>query len=104
MKIGDFDALKEELLRMGFFPAIVKAAIERMPTVDAVPVLHASWVDRFGGKYANSHYECSNCKKSAPYKRERDVLGKVQWVQDFADLSYYCPNCGAKMYGGNDDG
>lgn len=39
MRLGDLDALKDELLRLGFFPAIVKSAIERMPTVDAVPVV-----------------------------------------------------------------
>ena len=33
------EALKEELLKLGFFPAIVASALNRQPTVDAVPVV-----------------------------------------------------------------
>ena len=36
-RLIDADALQAELLRMEFFPAMVKAAIRRTPTVDAVP-------------------------------------------------------------------
>ena len=75
--------------------------VEKQPTVDAVEVVNGRWVDKWGGKYANPHYECSECKKSAPYKHEFDVLRSVLWLQDLSD---YCPNCGAKMDGGNEDG
>lgn len=87
---------------LGLFAAADE--LSKLPEADAVPVVHASWVDRWGGKYANPHYECSKCKKSAPYKCERDVLGKSQWVQDLTDLSHYCPNCGSKMDVGVEDG
>ena len=72
------------------------ALIDVQPTVDAVEVVHASWIDEFGGKYANPKYICSNCTLKALYKKKLDVLGKWQTVQALTD---YCPNCGAKMDG-----
>lgn len=75
--------------------------LKAMPTVDAVEVVHGRWVDRYGGKYANPLYECSECKKKAPYKFEDDSLHIGLWLQDLTD---YCPNCGAKMDGGVDNG
>ena len=66
------------------------------PTVDAVEVVHGRWVDRYGGKYANPAYDCSECKKSALFRNDMDLLGNWKSVQY---LSPYCPNCGAKMDG-----
>lgn len=74
----------------------VEQAIMDAPNVDAVEVVHGRWVDRYGGKYANPLYECSECKKKAPYKFEDDSLHIGLWLQDLTD---YCPNCGAKMDG-----
>ena len=69
---------------------------ENLPTVDAVEVVHGRWIDRYGGKFANPLYECSECKKRAPYKFEDDSLHIGLWLQDLTD---YCHNCGAKMDG-----
>lgn len=57
------------------------------PTVDAVEVVHGKWIEKeycepSGGYYL---FHCSEC--CAPNAMERN----------------YCPNCGAKMDGGNDD-
>lgn len=38
MRLIDADALKKSLLEKGFYPAIVKRAIEDAPTVDAVEI------------------------------------------------------------------
>ena len=80
-------ALKEELLRLSFTPAIVMSAIDRMPAVDAVPVVHGRWITVSGLN------QCSNCG--------------TEFVHDsFAYCPYcdsnfkYCPVCGAKMDGG----
>lgn len=83
MRLGDLDALKDELLRLGFFPAIVKAAIERMPNIDAKPVVHGQW--KIDQRWC---YECSVCKKG--------YVGMPK--------TNYCPNCGAQMDGVDDDG
>ena len=58
------------------------------------------WVDRYGGKYANKCYDCSECKGTALYKPEADELGHWRFVQALSDN---CPHCGADMRG-NEDG
>lgn len=60
------------------------------------PVKRGRWVDRYGGKYANPLYECSECKEAALYEYRRDNLGHCYTVQA---LSAVCPHCGAKMEG-----
>lgn len=57
-------------------------AIEDIPAADVVPVVHGRWVDvDFCGQY-----ECSECGNNA------------------VDLYDFCPNCGAKMDGGDEHG
>ena len=63
--------------------------IEDMPTIEAKPVVHGRWISK------NHHgYEwvfiCSNCGYIDGYP--------------FNDRSNYCPNCGAKMDGGIENG
>ena len=70
------------------------AEVVNAPTVDAVPVVHGRWVDRYGGKYFNQVYDCSECKKSALFRNDMDLLGNWKPVQYLSD---YCPNCGADM-------
>ena len=65
--------------------------IADQPTIEAEPVKHGRWVDRFDGKYANPLYECSECKRLALYTIETDSEG---WIQA---LSNACPHCCAKM-------
>lgn len=57
-------------------------AVESAPTVDAVPVVHGEW---HGGQY---DFYCSQCGVYQNY-----YTGKTN----------YCPNCGAKMKGANDE-
>lgn len=59
----------------------VKAILASMPTVDAVPVVHAEWLLRHIG---HGHYwECSHCHQNpCIYVTEN---------------TKFCPNCGAKM-------
>lgn len=71
------------------FEAGVLSVLEKLdaaPTVDAVPVRHGQWE-------TNSDRPdtliCSVCK-----------CGFDMWKHDPHN---YCPNCGSKMYGGNDD-
>ena len=63
--------------------------IEDMPAADVAPVVHGRWISK------NDHgYEwvfvCSNCDYVDGYP--------------FNDRPNYCPNCGAKMDGGIDNG
>ena len=60
----------------------VLECIADAPTVDAVEVVHGRWKEG----YVIHKYGCSCCGV------RQDVI------------SAYCPNCGAKMDGGNEDG
>lgn len=73
--------------------------LEEQPTVEAVPVVHAGWEDKYGWAYANPIYRCSHCQKNALWALGSNELGNPNPAQV---LSYYCPNCGAKMDGGGD--
>lgn len=61
--------------------------ISQCPTVDAVPVVHAEWIDiqpdYHSGFYGNAH-KCSNCND--------------YYTTEYDDLFFY-PRCGAKMDG-----
>ena len=61
----------------------VLAVIEREPSVDAVPVVHARWNRVFEDwRHQMAGNECSAC---------RFVL--------YGPVGSYCPNCGSKMDG-----
>lgn len=36
--------------------------IKHIPAADVAPIGRVKWVDRYGGKYINSLYECSLCE------------------------------------------
>ena len=67
--------------------------LETQPTVDAAPVVHSQWdtvaYERHRTISAYSH-SCPECKY---------VYGDIKFKGH-----NYCPNCGAKMDGGNDHG
>jgi hypothetical protein len=71
-------------------PEIValKCFVEGIPAADVAPVRHGRWA--LNKKYGD--YECSECGQ-----------GDVK-AMDFTNLKMrYCPNCGAKMDGGDSD-
>lgn len=75
---------------------IAESYIKNAPTVDAVEVVHGHWISLTD--CANAGVYCSVCHKKV-------------WKEDYAWCnrknklrSNYCPNCGAKMDGGNEDG
>ena len=70
------------------FLSKVRANLEKMPTVDAVPVKHGVWKECKDGTL-----DCSVCHCIAPY--EENYYGDVLC----ASVYDYCPNCGAKMEG-----
>lgn len=69
--------------------------LDKQPTLDYAPVMHGEWVGLEFDGYADGCpvydlWECSECK--GEHKGEYDTL------------TDYCPNCGAKMYGGKTNG
>ena len=60
-----------------------------MPAADVAEVVHGRWIkDDFLSDDVNNAEKCSQCG---------ELIG---W---FGNLPNYCPNCCAKMDGGNDD-
>ena len=89
----DANALQKEFTTIAdksnldyIFIDVISDAIEDAPTVDAVEVVHGRWI--WGESNHREWMKCSECLKSQT-----------------PNLCFtYCPNCGAKMDGGNEDG
>ena len=66
-------------------PYFEKAAqmLEKLPAADVAPVVHAQWIEDESGIII-----CPECK------RGYNLIAKY---------THYCPNCGAKMDGGDSD-
>ena len=62
--------------------------VENLPSADVAPVRHGRWEKQRG------IYSCSECGMTCPYDVQADVI--EYWACN------YCPNCGAKMDGGED--
>ena len=77
----------------------VRDLIMRQPVVDAAPVVHGQWekrcVDGIEGSAIDTWQsaQCSHCGKY-------HTMTFLYYFDDFR----YCPNCGAKMDGSEQDG
>ena len=101
-RLIDADELLSKMLRLDekqktdvWMTCDIEALLEIQPTVDAVEVVHGRWIDRKIDDFRMWELRCSEC----------DWVGISNY--DAYDEPYdfnYCPNCGAKMDGGNEDG
>ena len=104
-RLIDANAVKEKIWYGNSDPSGLRqyasGFIDNAPTVDAVEVVHGRWQD-FADKYDKSakrhDFRCSVCNKLA----SNFVGGTEDWWDMWKPN--YCPNCGAKMDGGNEDG
>lgn len=92
MRLIDADALGVGRCSRDVLPADYCAGwnglirlLEKAPTVDAVPVVHGRWNNMDGYK---TRKVCSECGWDVP---------------EYGKFYSYCPNCGAKMVGGDSD-
>lgn len=103
MRLIDADALKESLDKDVlsdpncplFVASEVDQYIDSMPSVNAEPVRHGTWIPTEYDSYADGYpvyelWECSECRNE--HEGDADTL------------TAYCPHCGAKMDGGNENG
>ena len=60
----------------------LREKVKAIPAADVAPVVHAEW------RYVGSNWECSNCLFP--------VYSKSKFYR-------YCPQCGARMDGGESD-
>ena len=63
-----------------------EAAIFKIPVADVVPVRHERW-EIVVGSDGKEHMVCTGCRKQ----------------QDLTGVFSYCPNCGCRMDGGDDE-
>ena len=68
----------------------LRSMIDELPAVDAKPVKHGRWISYPNCLAYDEHIACSNCKAA--------------WntMDNVVDEFNYCPNCGAKMDGGEE--
>ena len=72
--------------------SVIEGVIAEQPATDVTPVKHGHWYNR-GGRF-----RCSACDNKALLK---DIGGTGGWSHEYEQQkSPYCPNCGAKMDGG----
>ena len=85
--LKDFEASNAENPR--WTPQRVKTLLLRQPAADVTEVVHGRWIDGAEDFTCGNHNaECSICRCY------------VSWDGCDEDFNY-CPNCGAKMDGGN---
>ena len=63
-----------------------EAAIHKIQAADVAPVRHAKW-EVIVGSDGKEHMVCTGCRKQ----------------QDLTGVFSYCPNCGCRMDGGDDE-
>lgn len=69
-----------------------EAAILKIPVADVAPVRHGRWIEPSRLHYGAKQYECSLCYS--------DIFWKKHSITEKYPC---CPNCGAKMDGGDSD-
>lgn len=66
---------------------VIKTLIELLPAVDAVPVVHAQWIQ---ADLDEDYVTCSYCKAHGSKDR-------IAWNPEFVKILKQCPECGARM-------
>ena len=88
----DADVLIDDLIHnRSFYPALVASAIKNAPTADVEEVRHGEWIDKPTGAYCRMQSWCSACGKHSG-------IGGIESNRH----KPFCPNCGAKMKGGEE--
>ena len=76
-------------------PCIEIGLIETAPTIDAVEVVHGSWIEAEDfDELIKGSVICSNCRG-----QYQSLIIRNNEIEMRANKTPYCPNCGAKMDG-----
>ena len=65
--------------------------VKRQTAADVAPVVHGRWVEKDDG-WGGTYYDCSACGESWTTVDGTPTQNNMK----------YCPNCGARMDGGDD--
>ena len=69
---------------------LVRSIIQRTPAADVAPVMHGRWIDAYPDIEPNPMFMYGICSECG-------------FEQGFSKYLNYCPNCGAKMDGENNN-
>ena len=75
------------------YPAWYASALTELPAADVAEVVHGQWV----------HSRYDNCSEQFDIVKCSRCGHEAYAVAYFVRGGNYCPNCGAKMDGGNDN-
>lgn len=100
-RLADLEGWCQDLRKPGLKQAL--EMFDEIPAADVAPVVHGLWMPiresemtgwdpAVAGRDPIGGYICSVCKEEAVYDCNDEFV-----------LSKYCPNCGAKMDGGDND-
>ena len=87
----------EDRRPLGF--AMLFEHLRGTPAADVAPVVHGRWVDFYGD---HKTAECSECQQL--FAVTFGFPAKPEYFAAFQDFYRYCPHCGARMDGGEEDG
>ena len=91
--ISRADALEITTRTCGDY-ATAFSEIRKLPAADVAPVVHGEWMLSDDDWYSLTTIQCSICGEEWCFETDDDVRL----------LNYkYCPNCGARMDGGDSD-
>ena len=76
--------------RRGISPDDVDFGVDKIPAADVAEVRHGRWLTTDAYPH---HLYCSVCYKT--------YAKNAKWVNELDLPTNYCPNCGAKMDGGD---
>lgn len=106
MRLIDAEAfLKTEIDRCSSAPLVgtcskdneyLSDRLKKAPTIEAKPVVHGRWELEYE---TYGKMRCSVCKKEALIEK---AIGDVGIITTYVD-SNYCPHCGARMDGKEND-
>ena len=93
MRLIDADKLKakmETTVMYGFDNYVACGVIDDEPTVDAMPIVHAHWIEKidWDSGTGHIHFICSNCGYHIKYKPGSRGDGRGH---------KFCDDCGAMM-------